>query len=118
MIQGWIDEVLEIIIVEEFLVVIISLVMKFILVNDSSFIVQVVVGGKVYGRVIDFSGYFIVGVIVKLKGINQGIIFDVNGNFVLKIGGNWEFVVDYIGYEFVMFLVDMIKSLLIVMNED
>ena len=80
--------------------------------------VLVEVGGKVHGRVTDSSGYPIVGATVKLKGTNQGTISDVNGNFVLKTGGNRELAVDYIGYESVTLPADTTKSLLIAMNED
>ena len=59
-----------------------------------------------------------IGATVKLKGTNQGTISDVNGNFVLKTGGNRELAVDYIGYESVTLPADTTKSLLIAMNED
>ena len=118
MTQEWIDEALETTIAEEPLAATTSSAMKSIPANDSSLTAQVAVGGKVHGRVTDSSGYPIVGATVKLKGTNQGTISDVNGNFVLKTGGNRELAVDYIGYESVTLPADTTKSLLIAMNED
>lgn len=118
MTQEWIDEALETTIAEEPLAATTSSAMKSIPANDSSLTAQVAVAGKVHGTVTDSNGYPIVGATVKLKGTNQGTISDVNGNFVLKTGGNRELAVDYIGYESVTLPADTTKSLLIAMNED
>lgn len=72
---------------------------------------------KVYGKITDRQGEPLIGASVSVKGTNEGAISDVDGNFALKVGGQKELVVDYIGYESVTLPADTGKNLLVAMND-
>lgn len=51
------------------------------------------------GHVEDGSGESIVGATVQEKGVNNGTITDLNGNFTLKISGQKAVVVSFVGMQ-------------------
>jgi len=53
----------------------------------------------VTGNVSDATGEALIGVSIKIKGTNQGVSTDVNGNFRLSANENATLVFTYIGYE-------------------
>ena len=53
---------------------------------------------KISGTIKDQNGESIIGASVKIKGTGQGVISDVNGNFILDAPENSSLEVSYIGY--------------------
>lgn len=53
---------------------------------------------KVTGNIADNSGLPLIGVTVKVKGKNEGVITDMDGNFSIEAEGADKIEVSYIGY--------------------
>ena len=53
---------------------------------------------QVKGQVVDDKGEEIVGAAVKVKETSQGIITDINGNFVVKAPKNGHLIISFLGY--------------------
>lgn len=53
---------------------------------------------KITGQIVDVSGEPIIGANVVEEGTTNGVITDVNGNFVLTIQKDAVLIVSYIGY--------------------
>jgi len=51
------------------------------------------------GKVVDEKGEALIGVSVKVKGSNQGVSTDIDGNFKLTVSENATIVFSYVGYE-------------------
>lgn len=73
---------------------------------------------QVRGKVTDQHGEPVVGASIVVKGTNQGTLSDIEGNFALKVDGQKELVVNYIGYEAVTLPADTGKNMLVAMNGD
>jgi TonB-linked SusC/RagA family outer membrane protein len=54
---------------------------------------------RITGKVLDEKGQGLIGVSVKVKGINTGVSTDVNGVFTINVPENAVLVISYIGYE-------------------
>ncbi len=54
---------------------------------------------RVKGTVVDSKGDPIIGASVKVLGAKQGVITDLNGEFVLNAAQGTKLVISYIGYE-------------------
>ena len=52
---------------------------------------------QVKGQVVDDKGEEIVGAAVKVKETSQGIITDINGNFVVKAPKNGHLIISFLG---------------------
>lgn len=113
------EEVFDTVIAEEVPVKMKSSAAKVVVAADSVFDNKLIASsGKIRGKVVDEEGEPLIGASVLLKDTQQGTVTDKNGNFTLKIDGDRELVVDYIGYESLTLPVDTTKNLLIAMNED
>lgn len=55
----------------------------------------------VLGNVQDVNGMFLIGVFVIIKGINIGMIIDIEGNFVFDVKQGDIIVISYIGMKLV-----------------
>lgn len=56
--------------------------------------------GQVTGKVIDATGEPIIGASVVVKGTTNGVITDIDGNFILKdVPKNGVIVISYVGYQ-------------------
>ncbi|RYE27721.1 MAG: SusC/RagA family TonB-linked outer membrane protein, partial [Sphingobacteriaceae bacterium] len=53
---------------------------------------------SVSGRVLDEKGQPLIGVSVKVKGVNTGVSTDVNGGFTIEAPENGTLVLSYVGY--------------------
>ncbi|WP_207425610.1 TonB-dependent receptor [Pedobacter sp. SYSU D00535] len=53
----------------------------------------------VTGKVVDDQGEALIGVSVKVKGTNQGVSTDIDGNFKMTVSENATLVFSYLGYE-------------------
>ena len=50
------------------------------------------------GQVVDQNGEPLIGVTIKVKGSNDGIVTDMDGNFQLNVSPNATLVISYVGY--------------------
>lgn len=55
--------------------------------------------GKVKGTITDAKGMPVIGAAVKEKGTSNGVVSDIDGNFVLEVGANATLEISYIGYK-------------------
>lgn len=55
--------------------------------------------GKVKGTITDATGMPVIGAAVKEKGTSNGVVSDIDGNFVLEVGANATLEISYIGYK-------------------
>ena len=53
---------------------------------------------KVGGQVVDQEGEPLIGATIRLKGSENGVITDLDGNFQLDAPANATLVVSYVGY--------------------
>ena len=74
--------------------------------------------GTVKGQVVDENGESVIGASVLLKGTTNGVITDINGNFVLEGVTGGTLLVSYVGYQTQEITVVPGKVLKIVMKED
>lgn len=74
--------------------------------------------GRITGIVTDDSGLPLIGVAVSVKGTNQGVVTDIDGNFTLEVSGNAVLVFSYIGMETVEFTLSGQRRIEIVLKED
>lgn len=71
------------------------------------------------GNVVDKNGDPIIGANIRVKGTTVGTITDIDGNFVLEVGGNAELLeVSYIGYKTQDISLKGKKEFAIVLKED
>lgn len=54
---------------------------------------------RITGKVVDETGQPMVGVSVKIKGSNTGVVTDINGTFSIVAPTNGTLVISYIGYQ-------------------
>ena len=73
---------------------------------------------NVKGLVKDTSGEVVIGASVLEKGTTNGVITDLDGNFVLNVSSKGTLVVSYVGYATQEIPVNGKSSFQIVMNED
>lgn len=70
------------------------------------------------GKVTDENGEPLVGANICYKGTNIGTITDLNGEFsLIKMKGNEDLTINYIGYNRIDMQVDTSQTMLIAMNE-
>lgn len=71
----------------------------YVLVEESIVVLEIWQNEKkfILGVVIDINDELLIGVIVLVKGIQNGIVIDVDGCFYLKVNSGEIFVVLYIG---------------------
>lgn len=55
--------------------------------------------GKIKGTITDATGMPVIGAAVKEKGTSNGVVSDIDGNFVLEVGANATLEISYIGYK-------------------
>lgn len=73
---------------------------------------------EVRGKVTDENGEPLVGANICYKGTNIGTITDLNGEFsLIKMKGNEDLTINYIGYNRIDMQVDTSQTMLIAMNE-
>lgn len=54
---------------------------------------------KITGKVVDAQGEPVIGATVMEKGTTNGIITDIDGNFILSVSPNRKLQVSYVGYK-------------------
>ena len=54
---------------------------------------------KVSGQVVDHEGEPLIGATIKVKGAQNGVITDFDGNFSIDAPSNATLVVSYVGYK-------------------
>ena len=72
---------------------------------------------SIKGHVVDNKGEVLIGVTVMVKGTNNGVITDMNGNFTITAKNGQTLVLSYIGYKDVEVKVQQ-SNLNITMQED
>ena len=72
---------------------------------------------SIKGHVVDNKGEILIGVTVMVKGTNNGVITDMNGNFTITAKNGQTLVLSYIGYKDVEVKVQQ-SNLNITMQED
>ena len=72
---------------------------------------------SIKGHVVDNKGEILIGVTVMVKGTNNGVITDMNGNFTIAAKNGQTLVLSYIGYKDVEVKVQQ-SNLNITMQED
>lgn len=81
--------------------------------------VQVVMQtSTVKGTIMDANGEVIIGATVRLKGIQNGVISDLNGNFSIQADPGNVLVISYVGYQTQEVKLKGRTSLTITMQED
>lgn len=86
--------------------------------GSSSFDVTQQVRKQIKGKVVDANGDPIIGANVLEKGTTNGVITDVDGNFILSVTNGATLEVSYIGYVTQNIKVTNRTSLDIILNED
>lgn len=74
--------------------------------------------GTVKGQVVDENGESVIGASVLLKGTTNGVITDINGNFVLEGVTGGTLLISYVGYQTQEIAVVPGKVLKVVLKED
>ena len=54
---------------------------------------------KVKGQVVDQDGEPLIGATVRVKGVQSGVVTDIDGNFEISAAGNATLVISYVGYK-------------------
>jgi TonB-linked SusC/RagA family outer membrane protein len=96
--------------------------LKRFVVTSCLFAIAVAAGAQqlsVRGKVTDTSGETLIGASVQVKGLQKGVITDIEGNFSLSgISSNATLVVSYIGYQTKQVSVNGNEQLNIVLEPD
>ena len=73
---------------------------------------------QIKGKVVDAAGETVIGANVLEKGTTNGVITDIDGNFVLNVSSGATLEISYIGYVTQTIKVTNQTSLHIVLKED
>lgn len=73
---------------------------------------------SIKGQVLDTQGIPVIGANVIVKGSTQGVVTDIDGNFMLDVADNSTLLISYIGFETKEVSVKGQTSLQVVLKED
>jgi TonB-dependent SusC/RagA subfamily outer membrane receptor len=76
-----------------------------------------VLNGVMIGKIVDSANREIVGVNIKVKGTNYGVVTDVNGNFKIRVPSTGKLMIASVGYETAVVDINSKQFVTIVMKE-